>query len=249
LGSILSYGETDTIKWQDIEGIDKVNIELTNNQYSWETLANEIDNLGFFEFTVPCPLSEFCKIRISSLDGVVVNTSDLFTIVDSPVNWLYANTMSGTIPAGESENITLSISSENLEVGIYEAYLRIETNLGQVLSLPVCLEVISNILAVDKYRLYQNYPNPFKPTSTIASRSLFTRIRFDLKESAKVKLQIFNLRGQLIKTLLEEEMDAGEQEAWWDGTDKYNNPVSSGIYFYKLKAGNYEKAKKMILLK
>ncbi|MCK4311441.1 MAG: T9SS type A sorting domain-containing protein [Candidatus Cloacimonetes bacterium] len=247
-GSILSYGETDTIKWIDIGGIDKINIEYTiNNEYTWETLASGIDNYGFFEFTVPGPPSEFCKIRISSLDGVVVNTSDLFTIVDSPVNWLYANTMSGTIPAGESENIILSISSENLEVGTYEAYLRIETNLGQVLSLPVCLEVILNIPAVDKYKLFQNYPNPFNPSG--AGRSLFTRIRFDLKESVKVKLQIFNLKGQLIKTLLEEQFDAGEQEAWWDGTDRYNNPVSSGIYFYKLKAGDYEKAKKMILLK
>ncbi|MCK4652827.1 MAG: gliding motility-associated C-terminal domain-containing protein, partial [Candidatus Cloacimonetes bacterium] len=250
-GSILSYGETDTIKWIDIGGIDKINIEYTiNNEYTWETLASEIDNLGFYEFSVPGPPSEFCKIRIRSLDGVIINTSDLFTIVDSPVNWLYANTMSGTIPAGESENITLSISSENLEVGNYEAYLRIETNLGQVLSLPVCLEVISNIQAVDKYKLFQNYPNPFNPSGTITSRSLFTRIRFDLKESAKVKLQIFNLRGQLIKILLEEEMDAGEQEAWWDGKNKNGKVVCSGIYFYSLEIDNkIFDTKKCLLIK
>ncbi len=250
LGSILSYGETDTIKWQDIGGIEKVNIELTfDNEFSWETLACEIDNLGFYEFTVPGPLSEFCKLRISSLDGVIVNTSDLFTIVDSPVNWLLANTMSGTIPAGESENISLSISSENLEVGTYEAYLRIETNLGQVLSLPVCLEVISSIPPIDKYKLYQNYPNPFNPAVAGAGRNLFTKISYDILERKKVKISIYNIKGQLIKTLVNEYKDPGQHDTYWDGTDKYNNPVSSGVYFYKLKAGKFEKGKKMILLK
>jgi len=241
LGSILSYGETDTIKWQDIGGIEKVNIELTyNNPYSWEILASGIDNLGFYEFTVPGPPSEFCRIRISSLDGDVVNTSGLFTIVDSPVNWINTNTSSGIISAGESENITLSISSANLEVGIYEAYIKIETDFGQILYLPVCLEVISDIPPVEKYKLYQNYPNPFNP---------FTRIRFDLPESAYVKLQIFNLKGQLIKTLIKEDINAGEQVAYWDGKNDNGKSVSSGIYFYKLKAGNYQKAKKMVLVK
>jgi hypothetical protein len=241
LGSILSYGETDTIKWQDIGGIDKVNIELTiNNGYSWETLANEIYNLGFFEFTVPGPPSEFCRIRISSLDGFIVNTSDLFTIADLPVNWLFANTMSGIIPAGESENITLSISSEDLEIGTYDAYIKIETNLGQVFTLPVYLEVISDIPPIEKYTLYQNYPNPFNP---------FTIIRFDLPEPAYVKLQVFNLKGQLVKTLIEEDMNAGEQVVCWYGKNENNKLVSSGVYFYKLEAGEFSQTRKMILLK
>ncbi|MDO9577962.1 MAG: hypothetical protein Q7J16_08760, partial [Candidatus Cloacimonadales bacterium] len=192
-GSILSFGETDTIIWNDIGGIDKVNIEFADNyQYSWETLAAEIDNLGLYEFSVPGPPSEFCKIRISSLDGVVVNTSDVFTIVDSPINWINTNQSLGIITAGESETITLSLSSENLEAGTYEAYMKIETDFGQKVYLPVCLEVFSNIPPVENYKLYQNYPNPFNP---------FTRIRFDLPEPAKVNLQIFNLKGQLVKIL------------------------------------------------
>ena len=240
-GSILSYAETDTIKWIDIGGIDKINIEYTlNNGYSWETLAGGIDNLGFYEFTVPGPPSEICRIKISSLDGVIVNTSDLFTIADSPINWLFANTMSGIIPAGESENIILSISSENLEIGTYEAYIKIETDYGQVLYLPVYLEVISGIPPVEKYKLYQNYPNPFNP---------FTIIRFDLPESAYVKLQVFNLKGQLVKTLVKEDMNAGEQDVCWDGENENNKPVSSGVYFYKLNAGEFSQTRKMILLK
>ena len=241
LGSILSYGETDTIKWLDIGGIDKVNIELTNNnQYSWETLVSGIDNLGFFEFTVPGPPSEFCRIRISSLDGFIVNASDLFTIVDSPVNWISTNTSSGIIPAGESENITFYFSSENLEVGTYEAYIKIETDYGQVLYLPVYLEVISDIPPIEKYKLYQNYPNPFNP---------FTIIRFDLPEPAYIKLQVFNLKGQLVKTLVKEDMNAGEQNVCWYGKNENNKPVSSGVYFYEIEAGKFSQTRKMILLK
>jgi len=93
---------------------------------------------------------------------------------------------------------------------------------------------------IPKYALTQNYPNPFNPT---------TRIKFALKQSEKVRVDVFNLKGQKVKTLLNKVMNEGEHEIVWNGKDSNNKSVSSGIYFYKMSASRYSNVKKMILLK
>jgi len=84
------------------------------------------------------------------------------------------------------------------------------------------------------------YPNPFNPS---------TAISFSLKESTKVELFIYNILGQKVKTLVNKPLEPGEHTVIWDGTDNNNRSVSSGIYFYKMKAGNYTETKKMVLKK
>ena len=88
--------------------------------------------------------------------------------------------------------------------------------------------------------LYQNFPNPFNPTTTI---------NYSLKENSKVSLNIYNIKGQKVKQLISSQLSVGQHSVVWNGTDQTNKPVSSGIYFYKLKTENYEKVKRMILLK
>ncbi|MCK4696010.1 MAG: T9SS type A sorting domain-containing protein, partial [Candidatus Cloacimonetes bacterium] len=78
--------------------------------------------------------------------------------------------------------------------------------------------------------LHQNYPNPFNPETTIS----FNVSRKDAKDA---KIEIYNLKGQKVKTLMNERLEAGKHTAIWNGRDDNNKPVSSGIYFYKLKAG------------
>jgi len=80
-----------------------------------------------------------------------------------------------------------------------------------------------------------NYPNPFNPNTTIS---------YSLKENTKVSLKIYNIKGQLIETLFNEYKNKGNHSVNWDAKNS-----SSGIYFYKLKAGNYQKVKKMVLLR
>ncbi len=86
----------------------------------------------------------------------------------------------------------------------------------------------------------RNYPNPFNPETTIL---------FFLPYPGRVRLDIFNVRGQRIITLLEGHRDPGEHRVVWDGRDERGNRVSSGIYFYRIKAGELTEQKKMILLK
>jgi hypothetical protein len=90
------------------------------------------------------------------------------------------------------------------------------------------------------YELSQNYPNPFNPSTTVA---------FTLKSRGFVDLSIYNVLGQKVKTLVSGELDAGQHEAVWDGTDESGDEVSSGMYFYKIDAGEFVKTKKMLMLK
>lgn len=88
--------------------------------------------------------------------------------------------------------------------------------------------------------LFDNYPNPFNPT---------THIRFQISESAPVVLDIYNVRGEKVKTLVNETLAPQLYDYVWSGTDDDNNMIGSGIYFYKLRSGKYTSTKKMILMK
>jgi len=88
--------------------------------------------------------------------------------------------------------------------------------------------------------LAQNYPNPFNPTTTIA---------FNMVEAGDVSIEIFNVRGQKVKTLINDNLEIGDYSLIWEGTNDDHQKVSSGIYFYKMKSANYSATKKMILMK
>ncbi len=85
-----------------------------------------------------------------------------------------------------------------------------------------------------------NYPNPFNPETTIS---------LSLKDTAPVKVEIFNLKGQLVKTLVNGTLPAGKHNLVWKGMDNNGKAVSSGVYFYKMSTGKYSSTKKMILMK
>ncbi len=92
----------------------------------------------------------------------------------------------------------------------------------------------------ESYNLNQNTPNPFNPSTTIS---------FYNEAKGHVNLAIYNLLGQKVKTLIDWEMASGPQDVLWDGTDNNGENVSSGIYFYRLSAGEFYDIKKMMLLK
>lgn len=93
----------------------------------------------------------------------------------------------------------------------------------------------------DKYELVQNYPNPFNPGTTI---------RFKLLHMSEVSLLIYNVLGEKVITLLQDHVyDTGTHEIQWDGTDQHGNPVSSGLYIYMIRTGQFSASKKMILLR
>jgi hypothetical protein len=92
-----------------------------------------------------------------------------------------------------------------------------------------------------EFALSQNYPNPFNPTTTI---------EFSLARQVEVDLKIYDILGREVATLLQSNaMNAGRYIVRWDGRNRFGQSVATGVYFYRLVAGDFVQSKKMILIK
>ncbi|MEZ5357469.1 MAG: thrombospondin type 3 repeat-containing protein [Candidatus Zixiibacteriota bacterium] len=105
---------------------------------------------------------------------------------------------------------------------------------------PKQLSELSGSGLPDKFALYQNNPNPFNPTTTIS---------YDLPTESNVRLEIINILGQTVTTLVNETQPAGSYKVIWDSKDSFGDKVASGIYFYRIRTDSYTASKKMLLLK
>jgi FlgD Ig-like domain/Carboxypeptidase regulatory-like domain len=90
------------------------------------------------------------------------------------------------------------------------------------------------------FQLGCNYPNPFNPSTTI---------NYDVVQPTQVTLAVYNIRGRLIKTLVERLVDAGTHTVQWNGKDSSGRAVASGVYFYRMQADGFNRVRKMVLLK
>ncbi len=111
----------------------------------------------------------------------------------------------------------------------------------QQLANPLAGGVLDIQTTPTEFALLQNFPNPFNPDTTIG---------YELAESADVTLQIYNVVGQVVRTLIAAEpQSVGRYQVRWDGMDDRGTPVSSGIYFYQISAGKFQDVRKLMLLK
>jgi len=101
-------------------------------------------------------------------------------------------------------------------------------------------EKVDNTTIPQDFSLSQNYPNPFNPSTVIS---------FQLPVVSNVKLAIYNATGQLVRTLVDGERPAGRYQVVWDGKNDVGVQVSSGLYFYTMRAGGYKATMKMIAVK
>lgn len=110
-----------------------------------------------------------------------------------------------------------------------------------ILNAATSVEEIENEIEIPTaFGLSNNYPNPFNPTTTI---------EFKVPEVSNVKITVYNVLGQSVKTLVNANFTTGNYKVSWDGTNEVGSQVSSGIYFYRLDAGNFSHTKRMLLLK
>ena len=103
------------------------------------------------------------------------------------------------------------------------------------------VSVSGNELNINNSKLeISNYPNPFNPTTTIA---------FNLSSKSDVIVEVYNIKGQRVKQLIREKLQAGKHSLEWNGKDTDNKSVSTGVYFYKISTNKDSKVRKMLLLK
>ena len=153
---------------------------------------------------------------------------------------------------GSEGKITVSLNITGLGEGSYNGTVRVEypnTTIGYV-DVPITLTISAGTYAAvinewsqtipKNFRLEQNYPNPFNPT---------TRIKYDLPEASFVKINIYNIQGKKIVTLVDELKNAGRHSIKWNGQNDFGSQVATGVYFYRIEAGNFNKVRKMIMVK
>lgn len=205
-----------------------------NIWYINETRINKRDSLGNY--------SDHDEFEINYKDIFVTNESKLWLQSDNSIIKLDPSNQYQEISRFESENITKMTQS-------HDGKPLIIRRVGDIpfQGSDFYIEKIDENLTIDElYNLdldsfnLTNHPNPFNPTTTIS---------YSLAESQKVELEIYNIRGQLVRTLVNSNQPAGKNSVVWNGTNDNNNPVSSGIYFSRLKTSEVTQSKKLMLLK
>ena len=174
---------------------------------------------------------------------------DSLAVLISRATWVSVSPMSGVVGAQSSTDLVLTFLTNNFPEESFWASLQIESNDPDesMYILPIHMKV-STLTGLDdqmveipkEFKLYQNSPNPFNPTTVIA---------YNLPRDSKVNLVIYNMLGQEIRTLVDGYQDAGFKSVTWDGRDNSGKQVSSGVYLYTLNSSDYTQSLKMILLR
>ncbi len=189
-----------------------------------------------------------------SLDLVIENTGDGMSLgtIEIPApfyarndNEELVNSKSFTVDAGSTTTIELVFAPTTVDVFNEVATVTTDDVDNPTFELALAGESIGtpnagNDLVPAVTSLEGNYPNPFNPETTI---------KYGLNKGGKVRIDIYNLLGQKVKTLVNEDQSAGYHSVVWNGKDNNNRNVASGVYFYKMKSVGYNKTAKMILMK
>jgi hypothetical protein len=136
---------------------------------------------------------------------------------------------------GIGTDATLTNWKEATDVQLADTLIKYYDKMFPTTAIQVASEIVPS-----NFILSQNYPNPFNPT---------TKIEFQLPRHSSVKIAIFNTAGQLVRSLINAEYEAGTYRVDWNSRNDYNEYVASGTYFYRLETGSYSATKKMSLMR
>jgi hypothetical protein len=169
--------------------------------------------------------------------------SSLAVLIQFPLFWLSADPLAGYINSGETSDITVTFDATQINPGIYAGFLNIVSNDPVNPAVAVeCTLTVTDVTGIDDFNvlptafeLEQNYPNPFNPT---------TSLKYALPEESQVSINIYDILGRRVATLVDEKQQAGYYDITWNATEK-----TSGIYFARLETDVFTKSIKMILLK
>ncbi len=172
--------------------------------------------------------------------------ADLQVQVASDISWIWPEPSHFTLPRGHS--LPLQVKAVVPEIAdTLHTFLRLTSNainrpqlsIHLIIPPPVA-GIASTTEHIMRFALYPNFPNPFNPATTI---------RYALPRAEKVKLEIFNILGQRVKTLVNGREQAGVHRVKWDGTNNAGVPVASGVYLFRLEAGHFVLVRKMLLVR
>ncbi len=254
-----------------VTGSGHIGVVLNNNILTIQPIPNYNGN-EYIRITVSDQVRSFNptkentkQSRLSVTDSVLVHvisvndppiinactpdTTDIYAVNTQPVTF--------TINASDIDTSTLyyywTINNQNQQTytnqitktflyeGEYVVNCRVSDGYSYVNhSWNVHIALNSEINPITTTELLPNSPNPFNPE---------TKISYQLKEKSRVEINIYNIKGQIVKQLVNEEKEKGKYSIIWNGEDQYRNKVSSGVYYYEMKTEGFRKIQKMLLLK
>ena len=252
----------------DFEFVDFGLLGLMTKVYFINSIItdNNSDFNSFFGFPSPMESILFSYSNIDTSSSFPIQWADSWA--HNPfVVWQTGNLSTDPLFAdGENYNLTLQSNSpcvdagnphsayndnedpENPEQALWPAQGTVRNDMGAFggkselrpdnSSSGVIHDIFSTKL--DEFKLYANFPNPFNPTTTI---------HFQIPVNEQVKLTIYNILGQQVRTLVDRPLQKGDHQIVWDGTNEMGRTVESGFYFYRITAGDFNQTQKMVLLK
>jgi len=221
-----------------------------NGTYDFEVIISENGRIKMQYHTLEGDL-DTCTIGIQKYnfsDGLQILYNDVYLEEDlaieikQVVDWLSISPASGVVPGYVQQNLQLTASSANLEIGQYSCDLIFHSSdpLQQLVIVPVIFNVEESIIDIGNEicpvnKLECIYPNPFNPETTI---------KYEISAAGNVKLEVYNIKGQKVNMLMNEYKEPGNHSLHWNA-DKFN----SGVYFLRFSSGGYRQTKKVLLLK
>jgi hypothetical protein len=216
--------------------------------YRYHTVVSEFiaDGHVVLQASLPDPMEDLTlsgSVRRARDDSA----SSVQIYAYSRAQQLLAETWVGTndryelpLPAGQYGIIAQVRSSDEIRVGFHRPLLELTENHTLDIDLVAQTAIDDEAQAPSHFELAQSYPNPFNAE---------TLIRFSLDAPGNARLEVFDLLGQQIRTLVDGELPAGPAATRWDGTGASGHPAASGPYFYRLTAGERLATKKLLLLR
>jgi len=170
--------------------------------------------------------------------------AEVVGLANTPKDWLTAysveNGVVKVVMAGVSPITASNLGELDLRMKNKEARVQISGNatINNLESRTLATMTVGQVPT--NFALEQNFPNPFNPSTTI---------KYQIAEPTKVAISIYSIDGQLVNTLVNEAKDAGYYQVVWNGTNSYGKQVASGMYIYRIDAGNFVSTKKLMLMK
>jgi len=205
--------------------------------------------------------TESCTVGIENADGtdgleVLYNAGGylhdelaILMTTGAAIPWLAYSPGQGSVPGGESLDVAVDFDATGLEPGEYGCELVIATNdpAQSVVIVPVTMVVASTVGAPDgaaatppAFALHGAAPNPFNPA---------TVLRFSLPVAGHAALQVYDVQGRLVRTLVDGHRAAGPGEVRWDGRDQAGRRVASGTYYARLRAAGQTSVRSLVMVK
>ena len=182
------------------------------------------------EYTLELCVAEFGDCLDSTMTG-----TNLFIPYEDLYAWIADSVNADGSPALTMLNITWNVWASDAWVDVSSANgpFSLTVDAGWMLSTEE--EMLPEVFA-----LHNNYPNPFNP---------ITNIRYDIPEVSDVRIDIYNINGQRVRTLVSREHQPGRYKIQWNATNEFGSPVASGMYIYKIHAKDFVSVKKLLLMK